>query len=137
MSNTGNVVAICIAPPHSKKGGRNLMRSINDVRAIGGHGLEGDRYCTGEGSYSTGVGHRQVTFINANAIPHPFVATDTRRNIVVSPHVDLMWLLGRYFWVGDALFYGVAYCDPCRIPTHEAIDRLQVSASQRKTIAGR
>lgn len=30
--------------------------------------------------------------------------------------VELMWLVGREFRIGDARFRGVKYCDPCKRP---------------------
>lgn len=133
MSRSGEVVAICIAPPSETRGTRQPMRRVDSVVAIAGHGLEGDRYCTGEGSYSKDVGHRQVTFINAAPFAGtPFEYVDSRRNIVVSDRVDLMWLIGRFFHVGEALFYGEKYCDPCRIPSQQAMERLGAPQMERK-----
>lgn len=97
------------------------MESRNEAWARAGRGLEGDRYCTGHGSWNKDqVGHRQVTFINATFFPdghnNLFSWAETRRNLVVQG-VELMWLIGREFEIGDAKFRGVKYCDPCERPS--------------------
>ena len=56
----GIVRAICLATEAGKP-----MQEVFSVMAIAGQGLEGDRYCTGQGSWSDNtVGKRQVTLIN-------------------------------------------------------------------------
>jgi hypothetical protein len=57
----GNVVAIYISPTAGGK-----MEEVEIVEAIGGAGLAGDRYSTGEGSFNRNrQGRRQVTLINS------------------------------------------------------------------------
>lgn len=111
MTN-GTVVAICISPA---AGG--AMQQVESVEALAGAGLKGDRYCTGEGSFNKGqVGRRQVTLINARFFPNSgFDYLETRRNIVTDG-VELMWLIGRDFYIGAAKLRGVKYCDPCKRP---------------------
>lgn len=112
----GKVVAICIAPAAGEP-----MRLVEEVRALTGQGLEGDRYCTGEGSFSKGAqGKRQVTLINSIFFPGTgFEYVDSRRNIITEG-VELMWLIGRTFRVGEAILIGVKYCDPCERPANLA-----------------
>lgn len=110
----GNVEAICIA---SERG--TPMREVQEVKALKGAGLEGDRYCTGKGSFNrkTGVGNRQVTLINARFFEGTdFSFIDSRRNIVTR-NIELMWLIGREFKIGEAQFRGIKYCDPCNRPS--------------------
>lgn len=111
MAN-GSVLALCIAPTAGAP-----MQLVEEVLAIAGQGLAGDRYCTGEGSFSKGVeGRRQVTLINGIFFPNSgFEYEDSRRNIVTFG-VELMWLIGREFQVGQAVLRGVKYCDPCERP---------------------
>ena len=106
------------------------MQAVKEVEAIAGKGLKGDRYATGQGSFSFklktflqkcfwwwfGV-KRQVTLISATAFEGTgFRFDESRRNIVVAD-VELMWLVGREFEVGTARFKGVKYCDPCNRPS--------------------
>ncbi len=85
--------------------------AVDEVRAIAGQGLAGDRYTTG--------GKRAVTLIQAEHLealggllgtrPDPGTL---RRNIVVSG-VNLLALRKRRFRVGTALLEGTGTCDPC------------------------
>ena len=112
MAN-GTVIAICITPTAGEP-----MHEVNEVQAIAGAGLAGDRYCTAEGSWNRGVpGKRQVTLINGVFFGGTgFSILDTRRNFVTAG-IELMWLIGREFEVGNARFRGVKYCDPCARPS--------------------
>ena len=61
----GKVIAICICPIAGEK-----MQRAQEVEAIAGSGLKGDRYSTGEGSFNKGAqGKRQVTLINSRLVP--------------------------------------------------------------------
>ena len=114
MNIEPKVVALYISP---KKG--DPMQAVQNVRAIAGAGLGGDRYCAGEGSYSQGkVGKRQVTFMNALFFKDSeFTYADSRRNIFTEG-VELMWLIGKEFSICDVTFRGVKYCDPCARPSN-------------------
>jgi len=109
----GLVLAICICPT---AGGQ--MEQVPFVQVIAGQGLAGDRYSTGEGSFNRGEqGRRQVTLINGLFFENSgFDFVDSRRNIVTYG-VELMWLIGREFQVGEAKLRGIKYCDPCNRPT--------------------
>ena len=109
----GIVRAICLATEAGKP-----MQEVFSVMAIAGQGLEGDRYCTGQGSWSDNtVGKRQVTLINGIFFPGTdFGIRDARRNIITEG-VELMYLIGHEFPVGGALFRGVKYCDSCARPS--------------------
>lgn len=121
----GSVEAIHIAPSAGEP-----MQAVDEVRAVPGRGLEGDRYFTGDGYYSgrESVGGREVTLIELEAIQHldggiitswgtkldmKLAGGETRRNIVTSG-VPLNHLLGREFWVGEVLMRGTRLCEPCK-----------------------
>jgi MOSC domain-containing protein YiiM len=108
----GRVGAIFISPI---KGGQ--MQHVEEVRAITGAGLEGDRYFAGTGSFNKGEpGKRQVTLINGAFFDgSSFEYSESRRNIITF-EVELMWLIGREFQIGTARMRGVKYCDPCLRP---------------------
>ena len=112
MAN-GKVVAIYVSPVAGEP-----MQKVESVEAIAGAGLKGDRYCTGEGSYNRDAqGKRQVTLINAVFFEGSgFDYADSRRNIVTEG-IELMWLIGREFCIGDVRMRGVKYCDPCNRPS--------------------
>jgi MOSC domain-containing protein YiiM len=121
----GNVVSIHVATEASAP-----MRSITEVRAFPGRGLEGDRYLAGTGFYSKKSSHggREVTLIEIEAVEALFggalnaegerfgiklAAADTRRNIATSS-VPLNHLVDREFWVGAVLMRGTRLCEPCQ-----------------------
>ncbi len=110
--NNAHVVAILTALTSDVP-----MVRRDEVRAIAGRGLEGDRYTAAQGSFNKDKpGKRQVTLINAIFFPGTiFTYEDARRNIVVKG-VELPWLIDRYFKIGDVLFKGLKYCDPCPGP---------------------
>lgn len=109
----GIVVAICICPV---AGGS--MQQVQEIVAIAGQGLNGDRYTTGKGSFNKWKqGNCQVTLINGIFFEGSgFEYADSRRNIVTMG-IELMWLIGREFQIGKACFRGIKYCDPCNRPS--------------------
>lgn len=118
MPKHGIVTNLFIAPSAGAR-----MQSERQVEAIAGRGLKGDRYAEAAGSYNKGSpGRRQVTLMNERFITEATArgtgihAIHTRRNIIVRG-VELMWLIGRDFRVGDAFMRGVKYCDPCDRPS--------------------
>jgi MOSC domain-containing protein YiiM len=109
------VVSIHIAPA-----GGAPTQSVEEVRAVAGEGLEGDRYCNEAGTYShQGGSARQVTLIEVEAIEalerDDDIAIDpgaSRRNIVTRG-VALNHLVGRDFKVGAVTLRGIELCEPC------------------------
>ncbi len=121
---TGSVESIHIA-----RSAGEPMETLDQVRAVPGRGLDGDRYFTGTGHYSgqASVGGREVTLIEREAIEHldggvieasgtkldmRLAGGESRRNIVTSG-VPLNHLLDREFWVGEVLMQGGRLCEPC------------------------
>lgn len=91
------------------------------VRAIAGRGLEGDRYANGNGTFSahpqkpdgelTLVQQEHIdAFVAASGIR--FTAHDARRNLVTTG-IDLNALVGREFRVGAVRIRGLRLCEPC------------------------
>ncbi len=109
----GKILGIYVAP----KAG-DPMQALDEVVAEANKGLVGDRYLGGNGSWNKGrQGKRQVTLINGIFFPGSgFEYQDCRRNLITEG-VELMWLIGQDFQVGEAMFRGVKYCDPCMRPS--------------------
>ncbi len=112
------MIAVCIAPAAGAP-----MRLVDEVRAVAGQGLEGDRYCTGKGRFNKGnVGRRQVTLIRGCFFEGTkFEYADSRRNLIVDAaegeeRFELIDLVNVEFQVGEAKFRGIKYCDPCPLP---------------------
>lgn len=111
----GNVVSIFIA-----RGAAIPMESREEVKAVVGQGIEGDRYFDGTGHWSKtpGVG-REVTLIEIEAIE----ALESERNIAIKPGatrrnvvtrgVPLNHLVGREFQLGAVRLRGTRLCEPC------------------------
>ena len=91
------------------------LRSMNEVRAIPGRGLEGDRYFDHEEKRPD----RELTLVEAEAIEAlrsefkvDFDLNGTRRN-VVTRGVPLNHLVGKEFWIGEVKARGIRLCEPC------------------------
>jgi MOSC domain-containing protein YiiM len=108
----GTVVSINITPIEEAP-----MQSVDEVRAIPGRGLEGDRYFDNKGR--TPEPRKELTLIEAEAIEAfnhelnvEFGLGDSRRN-VVTRGVPLNHLVGKEFWVGEVKARGIMLCEPC------------------------
>jgi MOSC domain-containing protein YiiM len=115
MAGKAVILSIHIAPS-----GAAPMKPMNEVRAVAGKGLEGDRYFNGIGTYSNNSGSgRDVTLIEIEAIEAlqrdydiEMKSGESRRNIVTRG-VALNHLVGREFRVGEVTLRGIRLCEPC------------------------
>jgi MOSC domain-containing protein YiiM len=110
----GMVEAIFVAAAGSR-----AMQAVDEVQALEGRGLEGDRYCTRRG-YWTGVDECQVTLIEGEDLDRitaeygVAVTEGQHRRNIVTRGLDLSDLYGRRFRVGQALFEFDRPRPPCR-----------------------
>jgi len=111
----GTVVSINIAYEAAAP-----MQSVDEVRAIPGHGLEGDRYFNHRGTFAKARPDRELTLIEAEAIEAmkseldvDYGLSDSRRN-VVTRGVPLNHLVGKEFWIGEVKARGIRLCEPCK-----------------------
>ena len=111
-----NVIAIHVAADES-----GPMQTIQQVRAVAGMGLEGDRYfnVVAKDGKTEQTG-RHATLIESEALAAlerdykiTLRADQSRRNILTRG-VALNHLVGREFKIGDAVLRGVRLCEPCR-----------------------
>ncbi len=134
----GSVVAIGIA-----KGGSEPMTSLDQVKAIAGQGLEGDRYFAKQGTFTDNPNTtgRQVTLIESEAIEAlkrdygvKIDGKDARRNIVTRG-VALNHLVGRDFQVGNVRMRGVRLDEPCNhmasLVNEEQKDKIRLGLMHR------
>src|SRR5260370_2545470 len=110
----GTIVSINIAA-----NAEGPMRSIGEVRAVPGRGLEGDRYFFRQGTYYQPQPDRELTLIEAEAIEAlrsefqvDYDLNASRRNIVTRG-VPLNHLVDKEFWIGDVKARGLRLCEPC------------------------
>ncbi|MBZ5719700.1 MAG: MOSC domain-containing protein [Acidobacteriia bacterium] len=94
-------------------------RSVGQVQAIPGVGLEGDRYALKQGTFFKPEPEFELTLIEAEAIEAlqrdyhlTLAAGDARRNLVTRG-VPLNHLVGREFQVGEVKLRGIRLCEPC------------------------
>jgi hypothetical protein len=95
-------------------------RPHEQCRVIAGRGLEGDRYATGQGTFSSGERRGQdLTLIEQEALDAQQADTgitlapaDARRN-VVTRGIRLEPLIGSVFTIGDVRCYAARLAEPC------------------------
>jgi MOSC domain-containing protein YiiM len=99
------------------------MQAQDHVRAVPGHGLEGDRYFAGNGKFSEqslpGREITELTLIEGEVIEQlrqqwgiDVEETDSRRNLVTWG-VALNELVGQEFSIGGVRLRGAGLCEPC------------------------
>ena len=111
----GNIAHIFIAPQAGEQ-----TRSVEEVHAVPGRGLEGDRYFAQQGHFSSKPGpDRQVTLIEVEAIEAlqreagiTLSPGETRRNLVTRG-TPLNHLVDKQFKVGEVTLKGIRLCEPC------------------------
>ena len=94
--------------------------TVEEVTAVAGRGLEGDRYFAGHGTfYAERKDGQDLTLIEAEAIEAlarehgiELGPGESRRN-VVTRGIGLNQLVGRRFQVGEVECIGRRLCDPC------------------------
>jgi MOSC domain-containing protein YiiM len=94
--------------------------AVDEIRAIPGKGLQGDRYFKQSGTYPAEPGKgREVTLIEIEAIQAleseqgiRLSPGDARRNLVTKG-VPLNHLVDKEFNVGEVRLKGVRLCEPC------------------------
>jgi MOSC domain-containing protein YiiM len=112
----GKVEFIYISPKHG-----DPTISVEQVHAVPGLGLEGDRHFVLDniGNKPSGEG-REITLIETEAIEAmqqeygvKLTPSQTRRNIITRG-LPLNELVGREFIVGEIRLRGVRLCEPCQ-----------------------
>ncbi len=96
------------------------LQPVEQVAAVAGHGLEGDRKYRRAGLPPNKNGpDREVTLIEAEAIEAvsrdygvAIEPIETRRN-VVTRGIALNHLVGKRFRVGEVVLQGIRLCEPC------------------------
>jgi len=96
------------------------MQRLEEAFALRDIGLAGDRYALGAGFWRDAKVSRDLTLIESEALKElervagvALEPGEARRN-VTTRGIDLNRLVGKTFWVGDALCRGTHLCEPCR-----------------------
>jgi MOSC domain-containing protein YiiM len=99
----------------------SAMELREEVRAVPGRGLDGDRYFVGRGTFSPAQPKPdyELTLIEKEKIEEfahtsnlPFTGYHARRNIVTE-RVLLNDLAGKEFLIGNVRIRGIRLCEPC------------------------
>jgi len=114
VMNTGTIDSIYIAPAATAP-----TLSVNEVLAIPGVGLEGDRYALRQGTFFKPEPDFELTLIEAEAIEAlkrdynvELAPGEARRNLVTRG-IALNHLVGRDFQIGEVKVHGIRLCEPC------------------------
>jgi len=104
---------------HIASAAKAAMRAVDQIEAIPGVGLEGDRYALKLGTFYKPEPAFELTLIEAEAIEAirreykiDLAAGEARRN-VVTRGVPLNHLVGREFTIGGVRIRGIRLCEPC------------------------
>lgn len=104
---------------HIASAAKAPMQAVNQVAAIPGAGLQGDRYFSKQGTFYKPEPDFELTLIEWEAIEAikreynvDLGAGEARRN-VVTRGVPLNHLVGREFTVGGVKVRGIRLCEPC------------------------
>ena len=113
---TGVVELLAVAPAAEAP-----IQLVERAHALAGRGLEGDRYAAASGTFSPRGAHRpgyDLTLIAAEVVEE-LMARDaaldfasTRRN-VLTRGIDVNYLVGRDFSIGDVHCRGIRLAEPC------------------------
>jgi hypothetical protein len=106
--STGFVAAILIAPAAEAA----LVR-VESANAIAGHGLEGDRYRDGRGTFSGPGRGYQLTLVEAEVLDELELPWEEARRNIATRGIDLNALVGRRFTVGAVECIGRRLAEPC------------------------
>lgn len=116
MTWAGRLLSIHTTPKASAP-----MVEHQEARLVAGHGIEGDRYALGTGTYSPKPQpERQVTLIEAETLEAlkrdhglDLLPEEHRRNLTVRG-VPLNHLVGQRFRVGGVVLEGIRLNVPCQ-----------------------
>lgn len=112
--STGTIEFIYIAPKATAP-----TIAVDEILAIPGVGLEGDRYALRQGTFFKPEPAFELTLIEAEAIEAlkrdynvELAPGESRRNLVTRG-VALNHLVGRDFQIGEVKAHGIRLCEPC------------------------
>lgn len=110
--STGTIEGIFFAPTAGAP-----TESVESVRLLAGHGLEGDRHVSGKGTFPSGLPGSALTLIEAEVCESftPTLRADEHRRNVVTRGISLNSLVGRKFKIGDVICGGMRLCEPCTV----------------------
>jgi MOSC domain-containing protein YiiM len=104
---------------HIASAAKRATQAVDQVEAIPGVGLLGDRYAQQQGTFSKPEPDFELTLIEVEAIDAikreydvDLAPGEARRNLVTRD-VPLNHLVGREFSIGEVRIRGIRLCEPC------------------------
>jgi hypothetical protein len=104
----GVVAAILIAPDAEAQ-----LARVDSVAALPGHGLEGDRYAKGIGTFNAPGRGYELTLVEADVLDAINLSWEDARRNIVTTGVSLNALVGQEFQVGPVTCVGRRLAEPC------------------------
>jgi hypothetical protein len=108
VSAPGTVAAILIAADAEAP-----LFPVDEAEALAGHGLAGDRYATGNGTFSGPGRGYQLTLVEAEVLDEIELGWEQARRNIVTRGISLNGLVGRRFRVGAVECIGRRLAEPC------------------------
>ncbi|HXK13037.1 MAG TPA: MOSC domain-containing protein [Gaiellaceae bacterium] len=105
---TGVVAGLLVAPDAEA-----LLHRVDTAQAIAGHGLEGDRYAEGRGTFSGRGRGYELTLVEAEALEDVELSWEDARRNIVTRGIELNALVGRRFTIGSVECIGRRLAEPC------------------------
>ena len=104
----GSVEAILAAPDAEEP-----LARVDEAKAIAGHGLAGDRYAAGRGTFSGPGRGYQLTLVEAEVLDEIQLAWESARRNIVTRGIRLNGLAGHRFRIGSVECVGRRLAEPC------------------------
>jgi hypothetical protein len=107
-ASVGSVVGLLMATTAEAP-----LVQMNEAFAVAGHGLKGDRYAAGHGTFSGPGRGYELTLIEAEVLDEIDLSWGQARRNIVTRDVALNSLVGRHFMVGSVECVGRRLAEPC------------------------
>ena len=107
-SGMGVVAGLLVAPDAEAP-----LTRVDSVEAIAGHGLDGDRYAHGRGTFSAPGRGYELTLVEAEVLDSVELSWEQARRNVVTHGIALNALVGRRFSIGPVECVGRRLAEPC------------------------
>jgi hypothetical protein len=107
-TRVGRVAGLLVAPEAEAP-----LVQVDTVLALAGRGLEGDRYATGDGTFSGPGRGYQLTLVQAEALDAVDLSWEDARRNIVTRGIELNGLVGRRFRIGSVECVGRRLAEPC------------------------
>jgi hypothetical protein len=104
----GVVAALLVAPAAEAP-----LRRVDDVVAIPGRGLDGDRYAAGSGTFSAPGRGYELTLVEGEVLDEIGLSWEEARRNIVTTGISLNALVGKPFRVGEVECIGRRLAEPC------------------------